>query len=233
MGSSTQTTEVSSTIPGIGEQESRARALMMQLAESGQGQLGDLGALARGDMQITPQDEALIRQIAQLTGDLGRAQAQQNYEALAPQVEGQLLERGLEGSSIEAVNQAMLGRQLQQTLDQSSLQQQLISAQQLQQQPLARAGIQLNANQLLLQRILGGAQSVGQMGLQERWAQTTETQTTETPFNWGGVVGAVAGDIAGSAFMPTPAGPMPMPQGTGNAAYQPGAANNPYYGPGY
>ena len=116
-----------------------------------------------------------------------------------------MLDRGLEGSSIEAVNNALLGRQLQQTLDQSSMQQQITNAQQLQQQATNRAGIQLNANQLLLQRILGGSQGVAGMGLQERLAQGTSTSVTETPYNWGSAVGQIAG-IGAGALLGGPAG---------------------------
>jgi len=232
MGSTTSTSESTASVPGAGQQELQARNLLMQLAESGQGQLdmSQLGQLSSGDLNISPQDQDLVRQIAQLTGDLQRSQAQSNYETMAGSVEGQMLDRGMEGSSIEAVSQALLGRQLQQSLDQGAMQNQITSSQMLQQMPFQRAGIQLSANQQLLQQILGGAQAVGGMGLQERLSQRTSTETTETPFNWGSAVGSALGTAAGAAFG-GPAGAVGAQ--AGNAAFTPGAANNPYHGPGY
>ncbi len=181
--------------------------MLMQLAQGGIGQL-NLGELASGELSVSPQDADLVRQIASLTGDMQRNQAQQNYEAMAGSVEGQLLDRGMEDSSIEAVSQALLGRQLQQSLDQGAIQNQITSSQMLQQMPFQRAGLQLSANQALLQQVLGGAQAVGNMGLQERLAQMTTTQSTETPFDWGAMIGTLGGQAMGAA----------MKAGTGGAA---------------
>ena len=156
MGSQTtkSTREETRTLPGMGGQEQTMRALMAQLAKSGVGQMGDMGALASGQMSITPEDENLIRRIGEITNQMQRQQARGHFEDMSGAVEDQLLSRGMEGSSIEAVNQALLGRQLQQSLDQGSLQQQATGAQQLQQMPFQRGQMQLGANQLLLQQIL-------------------------------------------------------------------------------
>lgn len=241
MGSSTSTTEQTRTLPGAGQQEQAVRAMLMRLAQSGEAQMGDLSALASGQMSVTPQDEAFIRQISTLTGELQRDQARASYDEMSQAVEGQLLERGLEGSSVEAVNQALLGRQLQQSLDMGTLQREITSAQQLQQQAQNRAGLQLNANQLLLQRILNSAGAVGNMSLQERLSQGTVTQTTEQPFDWGRAAGTVVGATAG-ALTGNPAAAAQGAQTGGNAMAAPPPApildqsgwNTPgggYYGP--
>lgn len=185
--SSTATT----TIPKAGAQETAARGTLQDLGTRGLGQLGNLGDLAAGKLQASPYEQDLIRQIQELTGQAARKEAQSNYELMASDVEGQLLEGGLAKSSIEAVKQALLGKQLQSSLDQSALQGQITSAQQLRQGMYDRAGVQLNANQLLLNQILGGSGAVAQMGLQERIAQPT-TKTSS-----GGLGGLT--DLAGMA----------------------------------
>lgn len=195
MGSSKETTTQTTTLPGQGAQEAGARSALSQLA---QGQMGDISNLANGNFQITPEDRAFIEQIAALSqraaGNTIRANAADTMGA----IEGDLLSRGLEGSTIEAVDKAVGMRQMQQSLDQSAIEGQITTAQQLREQALSRAGLQLNANQLLLQRILGGAGQLGQLGLQERLAQVTTKQETEKPFDWGGVAG-MAGQVGAAA----------------------------------
>lgn len=196
----TQTT----TLPGAGQMESEARNLLAQLGRGGMEQMGNLSDLAGGKLTLSPQDEEMIKRIQELTMQAARAQARGNYEDMASQVEGQALEAGLEGSSIEAVNRAVLGRQLQQTLDQTALQGQVTSAQQMRQAALDSAGIKLNANQLLLNRILGGAGGLAEMGLQERRAQTTtkrtDTQTTGLGAGLGQMAGIALGGWAQGGF---------------------------------
>lgn len=195
MGSkSTTTQEV--TIRKAGGQEQSARNLLDQLAKGGMGQLGDLGALASGQLSLSGNDMALIRQIQELSSQQARDATMQNYEQVRGQVESGLLDRGLANSSVEAVSQALLGQQLQASLDQQALQGQITSAQQLRQQAIDRAGLQLNANQLLLNEILSGAGALANMGLQERLAQTTTKQTTKTPMSIGGAAQMVGRGLA-------------------------------------
>lgn len=175
MGSK-QTTQTS--IAGMTAQDRTARGMLEQLGQRGMDQMGNLSDLASGNLQLSPQDVALIQQINALSGQQARNEFQQNYETVRGRVEGGLLDRGLANSSIEAVSQALMGQQLQQSLDQGTLQGQITSAQQMRQQALDSAGIKLNANQLLLQQILGGAGQLASMGLNERLAQTKTTSKT-------------------------------------------------------
>lgn len=199
MGSSETTTTQSTTIPGAGDQERNARALLAKLGKEGMGQLGDIGNLASGNLQLTAEDQALMRQIQELSGKAARSSMVDNAAFQSAQLEDRLLSKGMGGASIEAVNEAMIGRQLTQDLDQSALQGQITSAQQLRQHSLDRAGVQLNANQLLLNQILGGAGGVAQMGLQERLTQATTTQKSKTPFSFGQAA-QIAGRGAGAFF---------------------------------
>jgi hypothetical protein len=180
-GSSTTTTE-SSTLPGMGTQEAGARATLEQLSKGGMGQLGNLKDLASGKLQLSPEDMALIRQIQELTAKQAQESVKSNYDLMASQTAGETLQRGISGSSIDAVNQALLGKQLQSSLDQSALQGQITSADQMRKGMYENAGIKLNANQLLLNQIMGGSEALGRMGLEERLAQKTTTQkSTESP----------------------------------------------------
>ncbi len=197
MGS--QETTQTTTIPGIGGQESDSRALLARLGEGGMAQLGNLKDLANGQFTLSPADEEMIRRIQQLTMEQARGQARMNYEDMASQVEGQSLEAGIGGSSIDAVNRAVLGRQLQSTLDQSALQGQINSAQQLRQAAVEGGQMKLNANQLLLQQIMGTTGQLANMGLQERLSQTTTKQ--KTPSSIGGTLGQLGG-MAVAAWNP-------------------------------
>jgi len=197
MGS--QETTQTTTIPGAGGTEQNARALLEQLGQSGMSQMGNLKDLANGQFTLSPADEEMIRRIQQLTMEQARGQARMNYEDMASQVEGQALEAGIGGSSIDAVNRAVLGRQLQGTLDQVGLQGQINSAQQLRQAAVEGGQMKLNANQLLLQQIMGTTGQLANMGLQERLSQTTTKQ--KTPSSIGGTLGQLGG-MAVAAWNP-------------------------------
>ena len=121
----------------------------------------------------------MIAQSVLASHEIAERAARSQYEDISAQIENDLLERGIEGSSIEAVNQAILGRQMQRQLADVSSQGQQFGSQALLNLPFQRAGVQLSANQQLLQQLLGGAQTGIQAGLSERLAQGTTTQTTD------------------------------------------------------
>lgn len=221
MGSKEETT-TTRTIPGIGAQERSARAMLMSLSEDAQGQMGDLSDLASGNLQISEQDRLLIQQINELSGEQARKQTLGNYEEVSRLVEDRLLDRNITGASIEAVDQAIMGRQLQQSLDTSTLQQQITSAQQLRQHTIDRAGVQLGANQILLQKLLGGAGAVSQLGLQERLNQGTDVATTET--SGLGQVAGTLGQIGGMALGAMTGGASTAVQAAAGAAAGGGTA---------
>jgi hypothetical protein len=201
MGSQTTESTTTRTIPGAHGQELQARDIMMQLARSGMQDL-DVSNLAGGRMQVTPEDEQLMRRIMQAASEMRRQEALRDFEGMSGAVESSMLERGIGGSSIEALQTALLGRELQHTLGQGGLQDTALTAQGLQQLPFQRAGVQLSANQLLLQQILSGAGGVAGMGLQERLNQGTETSTSKQPFDWSGAAMTAGKVAAGIAFPP-------------------------------
>ena len=226
MGSSTQTRTQTVNVQGMGTQEAALQALMTQIVEDLGQQLDpqSLQRLLRGEMRVTPEDQAFIREISNLTGQIQRDQMQANYEDVSSTVEGGMLERGLEGSTIEAVSQALMGRELQRGLDAEALQGRVMGAQQLQEQAVQRSGLQLNANQMLLQSILAGASDVANRSLQERLNSADTTITQNAPMQWGKLAGQLVG--TGVGFMVGgPAGAMAGSQlgsqvgGSANASF--------------
>lgn len=179
------TTTQETTIPGRGADESAILSLLRQITQDAGAQLGDLSGLAQGDLgQLGPTegDRELVRKSIGATRDI----AQREIESLLAELKGQLGEqlgaRGVQGSSIEAVQSGILsrdaGRQVADLLSQAQGQ----SAQALMNLPGQRAGIQIGANQALFQRLIGAGGTGLNFGLGERAAQGTTTTTN--PFGF-------------------------------------------------
>lgn len=194
MGTSTQTTTAS--IPGASPDETQLRALLATLAKSTNGQFGDLTNLANGNMNATASDRQFIETANNAAAEIARKQAEANFASQKRLVEEQGLAKGLEGSSIEAVNNARLGKSNQDALNAIALQGQATTAEQMTSLPFQRANAQLSANQLLLQKLLGAANPIMQQSLQERLAQgSTTTKTKGSPLD---AVMKLTGDVASS-----------------------------------
>lgn len=192
MGDQTTTTEQT-----VGPQSAQAQEMMrqlMQLTQQSQGQLGDLSDLAAGNIQAGPQDRRLVEQSANAAAEMARRNAERDFLTTSRQTEDQLVSRGVDSSTIDAVVQALQGRQYQHQLGQIGLQQQGQSAEMMASMPLQRAGIQLNANQAILQRILGGAQPTLNYDIQARLGNMTQ-QTTK-PFDLVGMAQGVGQTVA-------------------------------------
>ena len=180
MGSSTTTQ--TNTIPQAGGQEAGLRQLLASLGQQAGGQFGDLSQLAQGNIGgPTEQDRQLVEQSIGASADIARRELERTLAELQGQLGEQLSSRGIQGSSIEAVQRGQLGArgldQIANLLSQESAQ----GGQALMNLPFQRAQTQLGANQTLLQRLTGTGGLGAQLGLQERLAQGTSTQ--ETPFN--------------------------------------------------
>lgn len=179
MSESKQTTQ--NQVGAMSPQMQQMMQLVMQMAQGSAGQMGDLSALARGDMAISEQDRQLVSDAQSASGDIARRQMEQAMQEAMRGVEGQMLGRGLEGSSIEAVNNALIGQDFQRQMANMLGQQRAESAQQLMNMPFQRAGVQLNANQLLMQRLLGGAQPMMSYDAAMRQGSGTQTTTSQVP----------------------------------------------------
>jgi len=184
MGQNTseQTTTVS--VPGAGAQEKGLADLLMRLAQGGVSQLGDMTKLAQGEVgSPTGADQALVQQSIERTRQMAQRELESYTGELGAQLSEQMAQRGIEGSSSEVVARGLMGKNMQNQLAQALLQAQQQGGEALMNLPFQRAGIQLNANQALFNRIIGAAQPVYGGMLQERLARSTSTTTTKTP--WG------------------------------------------------
>lgn len=179
MGTNTQTT--TSTIPGASADEAQLRALLATLAKSTSGEFGSLKDLAGGNVSASAADRQFIETANNAAAEIARKQAEANFLSQKRLVEEQGISKGMEGSTVEAVNTALLGKSNEDALNQIALQGQAQTAEQMTSLPFQRASVQLSANQLLLQKLVGAANPVLQQSLQERLAQgSTTTKTKES-----------------------------------------------------
>lgn len=183
------TSEQSTRIAPAGGDEQALRAQLLKLVTDAGLQLGDLSGLASGaDLSPTASDIELANTVADAS--TGRAFAEQRRG-----LESSLISRGVEGGTVEAVDEALLRG------DQAATRSGLVS-QILLDQPLQRAQVQLSANQVLFQRLMGAANPALQASLAERLAQTnikgkgfSRTEGEEDPGALG-VIAALKPDIA-------------------------------------
>jgi hypothetical protein len=195
----TKKTEQATIIPPQSELEGNLLGLLGQIAQGGLGQLGDLGALARGELAgPTGADIELIGQTIGRTRELAESQLQRTGDVQRARLGEFLSSRGQAQGTSEAVQQGLLGADLQNQINQSVIQSQLQGGQALLNLPFQRAQTQIGANQALFQRIIGAAQPALASSLQERLAQPTTTQTT-SGFSLGDLMqlGGLAGGLGG------------------------------------
>lgn len=204
MGTSKETTQ--NEVGAMSPQMQQMMRYVMQAAGGGAGQMGDLTALAQGNVGISEQDRRLVGDAQSASGDIARRQMEQAMQEAMRGVEGQMLGRGLEGSSIEAVNNALIGQDFQRQMANMLDQQRSESAQQMMNMPFQRAGVQLNANQLLLQRLLGGASPMMSYDAAMRAGSGSSTTTSEQPL---GNALLQAGVGLGSSYLGKPPTPTP------------------------
>lgn len=160
--------------------------LLSQLATQAGGQLDTnlLSQLASGQgLQPTGQDQQLVENSFNATSDIAKRSLEDFIKQSNLGLDETLSSRGLQGSSIEAVDRSLVnrdaGRQLANILSQARGE----ASNALLQIPFQRANTQLNANQALFNQLLQSASGVTQYGLNERvanintYGQGTQTRT--------------------------------------------------------
>ncbi len=190
-----QTTTQTSEIGQASPEANQMIQVLTQLAQSGQ--LGDLSQLASGNIQANASDRALVEGATGAAYDTAARQAEQAYRDTQGQVEETLLQRGMDDSTVGAVTQAIQGREYQRQLGDIASQQQGQTAQGLMQMPLQRAGMQVDANRAILERILGGTSGVMGHNIQQQLGNVTQTMTQ--PFDWAGMAQGAGQTAAGIA----------------------------------
>lgn len=135
----------------------RALQLLLGMGEGAAGQMGDLSGLAGGDVGgLTAQDQTLVGQVQGAAGDVTRSQMQAGLQDTLRSLEDTTIGRGIAGSSLEAVNNAVVGRDFERQMNEQLMQQGGQAAGMLVNMPFQRAETTLSANRLLLDRLTGG-----------------------------------------------------------------------------
>ena len=169
------TTTQTTSIPNAGGPEAQLQKLMQQLLKGQAGQLGDLSQLASGNLGITESDKRMIADSLGFTRDI----VSRDTAALSQEGQARLGEtlaaRGIQGSSAESVDRAILERDLQRQGANQMDQGRIEANQAMMQLPFQRAQVQLGANQQLFQNILGAANPLLSNYLQDRMARQTQT----------------------------------------------------------
>lgn len=185
-------------------QEQDVLNLLSQLATQlgGKFDANTLANLASGQgLQPTGSDQQLVENSINATSDVAKRALEDFVKQANLGLDESLSSRGLQGSSIEAVNRAVVNRDAERRLADILSQAQGQGANALLQIPFQRAGVQLNANQALFQQLLQSATGVGQHGLQERVADiNTYGQGTQTTTPGAFDYAKLAADIGKKAF---------------------------------
>lgn len=171
-----ETTQESRTTTDLAprtEQEQQMLDLLANAATQAGGALdvGAIGKLLSGEgLMPTESDRALVEESFGATEDLATRALESFVRQGNLGLDETLSSRGIQGSSIEAVQRAVVNRDAQQQLANILDKTRGESAQALMGLPFQRAGVQLNANQALFNQLLGGATNAATFGLNERIA---------------------------------------------------------------
>ena len=142
----------------------------------------------------SPEQLARIAEIQQSSGAVARSQMEAGLRSSMGAVEANALERGVEGSTIESVMQAVNAQDHQRQLNEFEMQQAGRSSEMALNAGFQNAQINQQTNAMLLQQLLGGGQQLVQQDQFTR--QGTTSQTTEESGGMGGLSGLV--DIGAS-----------------------------------
>lgn len=168
----TQTT----TIPKAGAQEKATLDFLMQLAQTAGGQVGDLGDLASGNIpSLSPEMQAVIQDLANTMLDRESRAINDQYTEGLRGARDQAALQGQTDDSIENVYRAIVGRERQSQFgDLNNRISEFVNQMSLQ-LPFQVAGLQQDANSLLYNMAISGANAVQNNLLSSRMAQPTTT----------------------------------------------------------
>lgn len=169
----------STTIPGATGNEAQLLQLLTQIARRSSGQMGDLSQLAKGQMGgPSEQDYQLVQDTMGRSSEMAQRELQRSMGPLMAQIGERMGARGTKGSSIEMLENALMGREMQGNMADLLAQSQNQGAEALMNLPFRRGEMQIGANQALFNMLTGSASPVLQNMLAGRLAQ--QKTTTET-----------------------------------------------------
>lgn len=214
MGATTTTTQ------GTAGPQSPEAANMMRLlgstTQEAAGQMGDLSDIAGGNFNLTPEMMQQISRLQQIMGDQGRIQMEQNQAVAMRGAEDTAIGRNIAGSTMEAVLQGTVGEQALRSADMQALGQEQQAVNLGIQLPRQDAALQIQGNQALMQRLVGGAQAG--LGYDQAIRQLNQTTVSETQTP----IGQQAFDLASRAGAAYFTGGMSEVAGAASSAGIPG-----------
>ncbi len=198
--SATSESNTQNSIPGANKDEQALLKLFAQIAKQAGGQMGDLSKLASGDYSAlgpTGADQELVSKSIGAARDMAARNAEFTTAEQQAQLGETLASKGIQGSSIESVQRALLQRDAQRQIGNNVDQATIEGGQALLNLPGQRAQIQLTANQELMNRLSGAGGVSLQSMLQARLAQGKQTTKTKSfdPTEWVKAGAAVGGAL--------------------------------------
>jgi hypothetical protein len=191
MGSTTETTNRAG--PQSAEAQ-RAMQLMLGTMQDAAQSAGNINDLLKTGFSVSPQDVQFAREANQASMDMARNQVQSNMPFMARMLQEAGLSKGQEGSTIDAINSALLGRESLLSLNNLASQQAGQTAQTLLNLPMQRMGMQLEGNNALLSSLLQGGQSMlGYDAAMRQLNQTTTSKTSQSPWAMAAQLGTQLG----------------------------------------
>jgi hypothetical protein len=168
-----------------GPQSAQARSILDTFAGIASGsaaQMGDMTDIAAGNFNITPEQQAMINEAQNASGGVARSNMDQNMEQVLRQLEDANIGKQITGGSLEAVNNALVGQQGLRDTDMLNMQQQGQAAEMGLNTPFQAANSQVQANQALMQRLVGTGGATLNYDAAIRDMNASGTQNTEQGF---------------------------------------------------
>lgn len=226
MGTSKETT--TNTAGPQSPEAARMMQLLGSTVSDAAGQMGDLSQIAAGKFEMSPYMLEQLSRLQQIMGDQSRLQMDQNMDTASRHVEDTAIGRSIGGSTMEAVLQGTVGAQHQQSANMQALGQEAQGVQAGINMPLQMAQAQIQGNQALMARLVGG--STAGLNYDQAIRQLNSTRVTEKEEPLGQTIfnGAVQ---LGSAAMGGGAAPVgPQISNAGVPGYI-SPSGRPYQGP--
>jgi hypothetical protein len=163
-----------------------------------QGYLQEVQGMQQQPLQITGEDRALVADAQAASGEQARMQMEDSMQSILRQLEDTAIGRGIQGSSLEAVNNALVGQDFQRQLSQLALQQQGQASQQLLNMPFQRSAAINDQNLARFQMLTGAANPL--VGYDQFMRQLTATQKGESSQPMGPMLAQLGGRAAAAYF---------------------------------
>jgi hypothetical protein len=205
MGTARSTVTQTPVVPGLDPAAAAAIQQYMDMADSLMQQTGDMSQIAQGGVpDINPDIRASILEAQRLSQEQAQVGLEDSIRQASQQVADIMGQRGMDQSSIEAVNQAIAAQNQQQQVANSILQGQVGTQQALTNAPFQQAQNMIATNSDLYRLITGAMAPSVQAGMQQQQLGVGMEQVSQTP--WVQQLMSLGSGL-GSSYLSRPAAP--------------------------